>query len=175
MEEKPRPIDEIMAEMMRQYDRNPLKWGISISRGRGGYGDIFILSPEGELWQIKIDSVYKPQPLGMGMKVGGVEDSEKVISRKIPSYGFRPISRTHMNDLKEKILQDKPMDRTIREILSKKPAPLSEIGGAGVIHGPITLSDHSGYLSGRQMELDLKLKKSLDRLLYERGIGGIYV
>ncbi|MFQ5711295.1 MAG: hypothetical protein ACE5GD_05890 [Candidatus Geothermarchaeales archaeon] len=175
MASKLKPIEEIMAEMMRLYNKDPLGWGISVRMGRKGYGDIFVLSPKGELWQVKIDSVYKPKPLGLGVKVGGFEESRKVISAKIPPYGFRPISKGHLEELRKNILQRRPVDKTVRGILTESPAPIGELVSPGIMQGPISFSSGERYLSERQRELDKKLEKSLDELLHRRGLGSMYV
>ncbi len=167
-------LEQILTEMWSRYEENPVGWGITVRKAEGGYGDIFILSPDGRLWQIKIDSLYNPSPIGIGMEVGGAEESLKIMGKDTPLYGFRPVTGAQMRRLKENLQKRRPIDRTIRSILSKKPTILGDIKDSGIMGGPIIYSSHKGYLSEKQMELDHNLRKSLDKLLQRRGIGSMY-
>jgi hypothetical protein len=167
-------LAQILTEMWRRYEENPVGWGIALRKAEGGYGDIFILSPDGSLWQIKIDSLYNPRPIGLGMKVGGAEESREIIGESTPPYGFRPVTGAQMRRLRENLQRRRPIDGTIRSILSRKPMIPGDIRGSGIVSGPLIYSVHEGCLSDKQRELDLKLRKSLDKLLQRRGIGGMY-
>jgi len=46
--------------------------------------------------------------------------------------------------------------------------------GPGIAQGPIIHSNFHGYISSKQKELDSKLKRNLDKLLFREGIGGMH-
>lgn len=173
MRAKSRSLEEIMIETQRTYDEDPRGWGISLGMGKDGYGNIFISGPKG-LWQIKVDSIYKPKPIGVGARVGAVDEFKKLISTKIPSYGFRPINEDQMSRLREGMSRHRPLDEIVGEILSAKPSPLGKLRGPGIVQGPIIHSNFHGYMSSKQKELDSKLKRNLDKLLFREGIGGMH-
>src|SRR5215204_1202614 len=52
-----------------KYSTNQRKWNfiISTSSVKGAFFDAIVSNPD-EVWQLKIDSIYKPNPLVMGTK-----------------------------------------------------------------------------------------------------------
>ncbi|MHA1130646.1 MAG: hypothetical protein ACTSRC_17015 [Candidatus Helarchaeota archaeon] len=170
-------IKELLAEINAKYNKNPSGWNISVSRDhRSGYGNIFISNPI-HLWQIKIDSLYKPNPYGLGTHLGRPEDFAELIAPELPSFGFRPLLPTHLKKLQQRFEQKKPIDNIINDILSNKPVPLSHLQKpvANYLMGPIMHSSFEGYVSDKQKQLDRKLKRSLDDLLFSKGISQNYI
>jgi len=167
-------LKEQLAEIEQNYNRNPLNWNISIGRDQNNYGNIFISNPV-NIWQIKIDSLFKPNPAGVGMKLGPVEDFSDLISPSSPSFGFRPLLPTHLENLQKSIVQEKPINSIIDEILSEKPVAPDQSEHQNFIVGPLMHSSFQGYVSDKQKELDQKLKRGLDKLLYSQGIGLDYL
>lgn len=167
-------VKEILEEIERKYNRNPLGWNISIGRDPTGYGNIFISNPV-TIWQIKIDSLFKPNPYGMGMKLGPVEEFSDLIHPNSYSFGFRPLLPTHLKDLQRNIIQEKPINNVIDEILKEKPVPLSQSEEQSFLVGPVMHSSFQGYVSDKQKELDRKLKRNLDKLLQSQGVGRDYL
>ena len=58
-----------------------------------GFYDATITNPD-EVWQLKIDSLYKPLPIITGTKVD-IESTKmkKIIDRNIVPFGYRKINR----------------------------------------------------------------------------------
>ena len=168
-------IKELLAEIDRKYNKNPSDWNISIGKDpNSGYGDIFISNPV-NIWQIKIDSLYKPSPYGLGTKLGQTKDFSDLISSNSPSFGFRPLLPSHLKRLQRSVEREKPINQIVNEILSTKPVSINQLGKSNYLMGPILHSPFQGYVSDSQKQLDRKLKRSLDDLLLSKGIGYNYI
>jgi hypothetical protein len=167
-------IKELLAEIDAKYNKNPLGWQFSIGQdSQGGYGNIYISNPQ-KVWQIKIDSLYKPNPYGLGTQLGNTDEFNDLISSGLPSFGFRPLLPTHLKRLQHGFDQERPVNNIINEILNKKPVSIDQLGKSNYLMGPILHSPFKGYVSDKQKELDRKMKRSLDDLLLSRGIGQNY-
>jgi len=170
-----KPVKEVLEEIEKKYNRNPLDWNISIGRDQNNYGNIFISNPV-NIWQIKIDSLFKPNPSGLGMKLGPVEEFSDLVRPNQHSFGFRPLLPTHLEDLQRNIVQQKPINSIIDEVLGEKPVSLNQSEHTNpLLVGPVMHSSFQGYVSDKQKELDQKLKRSLDKLLQSQGIGLDYL
>ncbi|MDD1778521.1 MAG: hypothetical protein LUQ65_10170 [Candidatus Helarchaeota archaeon] len=169
-----KPLKELLAEIEQKYNRNPSNWNISIGRDQHNYGNIFISNPA-NVWQIKIDSLFKPNPAGVGMKLGPLEDFSDLISPSSPSFGFRPLLPTHLENLQKSIVQEKPINSIIDDILSEKPVSPNQSEHQNFIVGPVMHSSFQGYVSDKQKDLDRKLKRNLDDLLHAQGLGLDYL
>ena len=169
-------IKELLAEIDAKYNRDPLGWNISVGgQDPHGHGNIFI-SNKANIWQLKIDSLFKPNPYGVGSKLGSVDDFPELKSPalKNPSFGFRPFLPSHLDKLKRNFEQKKPINQVIDEIMNTKPVSTNQMTKSNYLMGPIMHSSHQGYVSDRQKELDKKLRKNLDSLLLSKGIGYQY-
>lgn len=163
--------EEIMQEIMQEYDADPRHWSVSIGRSRDErYYDIFIARGS-ELWQIKVDTLFKPSPIGIGAKI---EIEQKKIE-KLPlpfSYGFRPIPR----EFKE-LHGSEDLAGIIERILKSDPVPTSKIGKQGFVQGPVAIKGSLlspqplSYISEQQKTLDRKLTQELSSLLFKRYSG----
>ncbi len=127
---------------------------------------MFISNPL-EVWQVKVDSIYKPKPVGLGMKVGGRAEARGILSNNRPSFGFRPISEEVIG----KILGhgEGDLNPALGGILKTEPKRLSEIRTPVVASGPINFGTRFP-LSKRQIELDQTLRSNLKDLLFKKGL-----
>ncbi len=161
--------EDVLKELAKKYERSPGGWSVLVRENRSGYSDFFISTAD-ELWQLKVDSLYRPNAKAMGMRVGGKEEARKVASDSTPAFGFRSLPP----DLLERFLggdfEREEFTEIIDRVLKEKPVRLSEIDSPGLVQGPIQFG-WKGYLSDQQKLLDLKLKRSLDRKLFEEGLG----
>ena len=92
--------DKVIAKyLFEKYCTNPKNWNFVISRS--GLSDGFFdatVSNTDEVWQLKIDSIYKPVPMMIGTKVD--LDSTMVQRRINPDtapFGFRKLGCTRDN------------------------------------------------------------------------------
>jgi len=168
-------VEEILAEIKNLYNKNPLGWQISINRDPQNYGNILVFNKNfNSLWQIKLDSLYRPNSLGLGAKIKDIELKDKINKLNLPNFGYRPLLDEQLKNLQSKIMEKKPIDKIIIDILSNDPVPMKNIESEIALEGPVTFSP-PGYISSKQKELDLKLKHDLDRLKYKRGLGLQYI
>ncbi|MHA1265491.1 MAG: hypothetical protein ACTSRS_09675 [Candidatus Helarchaeota archaeon] len=167
-------IKELLEEIEFKYNQNPKDWSILVGgQDHHGHGNIFI-SNKVNVWQIKVDSLFKPNPYGVGMKLGNVEDFHELIRPNDPSFGFRSLLPSHLDLLRRNVERQKPINEVIDKILSTPPVPLNQMKNNHYLMGPILHSSFKGYISERQKELDRKLRKNLNDLLLSRGIGYQY-
>jgi len=156
-----RSADEILQEVMKKYEKDPRGWHVFVSSDRI-YPTFLITSPK-ESWMIKIESRFKPYPLGKGIKL----DTKIKVPFHQPTYGFRPLSP---EDIKKLFLfRKKPQElkSILDSLLRKPPSPLSEIRTPGVLGGPISFSDLS-WISEEQRKLEQKLTKELEKHIYRK-------
>ena len=164
---KYKPAKRTFEELTRKYNKNPKGWMMAAGHDDRGYFDIFVSNPN-EVWQVKVDSIYKPTPVGLGMKVGGKAEARKVLSDKEPSFGFRPVSENLIESIVNNREED--MSSVLSQILKVEPMRLSEIRSPVIAGGPIGHGDKF-RLSKKQAEMDLELRKNLKRLMFKEGIG----
>jgi hypothetical protein len=166
-------LDAVMAEILKLYDKNPQGWKILVGRDDAGYGSILIQTPEG-LWEIKVDSLWKPNPIGVGAKIDKVGELEQIVGES-PHFGFRPVPKDYVKTLKEAIEDHRPVDDIIKSLLSQKPAAVNKLRSTGVLSGPVIYRPEIPYISDKQLELDVLLRRNLNTMLNRNGIGGMYV
>jgi hypothetical protein len=158
---------ELFRKILLRYNKDPKGWDFLVGRSREGFFD-FLISHDREVWQIKLDTLYKPEPLGVGAKVGRVE--KKIFDHPY-SFGFRPISEEQIRELAEARVSTK----IIKDILESKPRPIDEIKTPGMVQGPITFSGSPvDFISEKHRALDMKLRKDLEKLLTRSGIMTAY-
>ena len=156
------PAEDAMERLLQKYNRDPKGWRVSIGDDPHGYVDVFVRSPR-EFWQIKLDSLYKPTPLGTAAKIGGPSNKRKV-DEGVPDFGFRPIPE----DLFRRLLEPHTRGPDIAaEILRRDPMRLADIRAPAIASGPIGLGAN---LSKRQGDLDADLRANLRKMLHRRGM-----
>lgn len=162
--------EEALAKLLKRYDRNPKGWSFLLSKG-SNFWDILFLGPE-ESWQIKVDTIFKPKPLGVGVKL------EERLSPPLPKaalknfpYGFRPLPPAALESLAKKVEAGelRPEDAA-EELLDRlqrtKPVPRAKIPPRALTAiGPHFLLPRTPHLSDKQKELDMRLEAELKKLL----------
>jgi hypothetical protein len=161
------PIEELWKEIIRKYDKKPRGWRALTYRSPSGFYDVLLSNPQ-EAWLMKQDTIYKPNPLGFGVKL---EHAPEIPIAKPLSYGFRhfPIERiertvelmTKMKASPEEIV--KAVNHVLRDIVSSAPIPTYKIIKPGILEGPLYLKDLEN-LSKEQRELSRKLDLQLRRM-----------
>ena len=74
--------------LLDRYSRNPRGWSFVVSPAqRYGFFDAFFSSPE-EAWHLKLDSVFKPQPLMLGAETDLT--GKRVPENTVP-FGYRAL------------------------------------------------------------------------------------
>jgi hypothetical protein len=169
-----KPVDLLMKEILKKYNKDSVGWHVLVGKGSKGYYDVFITSPK-ELWQIKLDTIYRANPMGLGARIGKNRESAELF-RGIPDYGLRPLSKKVMAMMMSVIKRGTPPMRVLREVMSVDPKPNSEITTPWVLQGPVMHSvEPLELISDKQKELDAKMNRELERLLHKKRFGEMYV
>lgn len=166
------PVDLLMRRLSLKYNEDPKDWRVLVSEPKGSHNDIFISTGK-ELWQVKVDSLYKSKPVGLGMKVGGEKEATRIVDGDIPSYGLRPLPEDLISRFIDGAIGNEDIVPIVDRVLKSEPRRIADIDTPAVLQGPLRYG-LPAELSGKQRELNTKLKRSLDRLLFEKGIGKEY-
>jgi len=162
------PAEIMLERLFKRYNKNPKGWNFSVGKGHEDKFFDILISHGKDVWQIKLDTLYKPNPLGVGVKVGR---SGKVFDNPY-SFGFRPIPQKFI----PKLLDTGFSSDITEEIMRKRPQPIDQIKTPGIVQGPITFSRSSlDFISERHEKLDNKLRVELDKLLGRSGVMSAYV
>ena len=103
--------------LFEKYSSNPKNWNFVIStRAHGdGFFDATVSSTD-EVWQLKIDSIYKPLPMVLGTKVD--IDSTK-IERRLRGgsapFGYRKLDPSVMMTLLRQLSEEQQLNATAKE------------------------------------------------------------
>src|SRR5713101_991301 len=79
--------------LFEKYSSNPKNWNFLISASplRDGFFDATVSNVD-EVWQLKIDSIYKPVPIILGAKVDlDAAKIERKMSNSSQAFGYRKI------------------------------------------------------------------------------------
>jgi hypothetical protein len=166
------PVDQLMRKLSSKYNTNPADWTILIGEPKGTHNDIFISTGK-ELWQVKVDSLYRSRPIGLGIKVGGEEEASKVIKEEEPTYGLRPIPENMIRKFIDGTIGQEDIVPIVDKVLKSEPRRVADIESSAILQGPVQFGGPT-ELSSKQRDLNMKLNRSLDRLLFEKGIGKEY-
>ncbi|MHA1146427.1 MAG: hypothetical protein ACTSRW_16945 [Candidatus Helarchaeota archaeon] len=167
-------VQEILYEIMKLYNKDPLDWHMSVNRDKFNNGNIFVSNPNHGVWQVKLDSLFKPRSLGVGMKIGN-PDEASLVQRQSPSFGFRPLLSEQLERLKNDLLDKNPINALISDVLRNDPVPIEKTLRSPLsLQGPILFSNKPDFISDKQKELDRKLRNDLRRLLARNDQGQYY-
>jgi hypothetical protein len=101
--------------LFEKYCSNPRNWNFVISRSSlsDGFFDATISSTD-EVWQLKIDSIYKPVPMLIGTKI---DIDSTTIQRKINTdsapFGYRKLDVPMITDIFKKLNQEQEQQKNI--------------------------------------------------------------
>ena len=88
------------------------KIGISLSTSplRDGFFDATVSNVD-EVWQLKIDSIYKPVPIILGAKVDlDATKIERKMSNSSPAFGYRKLEPSLMMNILKKLTQEQQIN-----------------------------------------------------------------
>src|SRR5919108_5756311 len=110
--------DRIIAKyLFEKYCSNPKNWNFVISTSplSDGFFDATVSSTD-EVWQLKIDSIYKPLPLVIGTKVD--IDSTKIerrLSGGSAPFGYRKLDPSVMMTLLRQLSEEQQLNAAAKE------------------------------------------------------------
>ncbi len=169
--------DKILAKnIFQKYAVNPKNWNfiISTTSMNDGFFDATITNPD-EVWQLKIDSLYKPLPIITGTKVD-IESTKmkKIMNKNIVPFGYRKIDPPMLMNLFKKISEE-------QEIIAKKDInfvngelnsflgslePTVPMKGTDYLYGPFLFTDkniidNNPYQKNISEKLATNMKKKI--------------
>lgn len=145
-------LSKIREEIWKKYNEDPRNWSFWISRDKKGeFYDLFIIHSN-ECYLIKLDTIYKPNPLGLGKKMKVDSD----FTSKLPESGFRKMDKSELEEL-----FNKPKKLFEREPTSFENLKENEVG----FMGPQFMSQEPIQISEEQKKLDEKLSGELRKLM----------
>ncbi|NOJ29777.1 MAG: hypothetical protein DA328_06380 [Nitrososphaeraceae archaeon] len=135
--------------LFHKYSSNPKNWNFIISTTpiRDHFFDAIISSPN-EVWQLKLDSIYKPNPFIVGTKIDNIDSNQidKNINTKITTFGYRKINDNKILNLL-KTLSEEQQDNSNKDHNISLNSLLSEIEpvapkqGDNYIYGPFLFTN----------------------------------
>ncbi len=152
-----------VSEMIfKRYVRNPNSWSYTVSPSRSnGFYDAVVASPEVS-WQLKLDTIFKPNPLVLGT-MSEVDLRGYTVPAPL-SFGYREVSPTIARDLEE----EGPATPGLVELLARLSPVVPEAGRA-YAHGPFVLTKSARPpLGDGQARVDDRLTSDMLRLVRTR-------
>jgi hypothetical protein len=153
--------------LFNKYSTNQRKWNfiISTSQVKDSFFDAIVSNPD-EVWQLKIDSIYKPNPLVMGTKI--TADSS-IIEKKINTtqFGYRKLDADVFKNFLTNISKDEnnnsinntDINVRLNSLLSSLD-PVKPIKGQNYLYGPFIFTEK------RMTKFDNKQDEISDKLSY---------
>ena len=146
--------DKVIARhLFERYCSNPKNWNfvVSTSSRRDGFFDAMVSNTD-EVWQLKLDSIYKPLPLVVGTKIDMDSTTiERGISPNAVPFGFRKLDPPVIMDILKKVTEeqearmnvhnmeaefDDQLYSIIRSLKTVKPT-----SGNNYVYGPFIFTD----------------------------------
>ena len=144
--------DVILAKhLFKKYSSNPRDWNFLISTTpiRDSFFDA-IVSNSNEVWQLKIDSIYKPTPIVMGTKIDSdyTKFERRLKKNNGTPFGYRKLEQsTVMKFLKQlseeqqnTSLKDVDVNNHLNTILSSIK-PVKPTKGHNYLYGPFIFTE----------------------------------
>ena len=148
-----------------KYSTNQRKWNfiISTSPVKDAFFDAIVSNPD-EVWQLKIDSIYKPNPLVMGTKT--TTDST-IIEKKLENtsqFGYRKLESNVLKNLRtiseeenNNSINTMDVNFRINSLLSSLD-PVKPIKGHNYLYGPFIFTEKKmAKFNNKQDEISEKL------------------
>ncbi len=184
---KKKKADEVMEEFHKEYQEDPSNWSFWMSPPPNSkdFYEAYIIHGD-EAFFLKLDSIYSPNPVGVGTKLKIEEDQLK---KNLPEFGFRKFEKEEVEkflenlpnpkdyESKEDFKKDlKKSQKNITEnALEKDPVPFEPLKNKGEIAaiGPYSPESPLDYVSEKQKELREELSKKLNKII-NRDYPGYY-
>jgi hypothetical protein len=123
---------EITDLINRRYARNPNGWSYTVSPARSnGFYDV-VVAGEDESFQLKMDTLFKPNPLVLGSR-SAIDLRRYSVSVPL-SFGYREVDPVVARDLGAGV-----RNRSLVDLLSSIAPVVPEVGRA-YAHGPFVLT-----------------------------------
>ncbi len=158
--------------LFEKYSSNPRNWSFLISANplRDGFFDATISNVD-EVWQLKIDSIYKPIPIIIGAKVDlDATRIERRIGTASPAFGYRKLEPSVMMTMLRQLTQEQKknaeggLGNYINSLLASLE-PVAPVVGGNYAYGPFVFTNGNSVTSEYQKhvadELSHRLRDNL--------------
>lgn len=180
-------LDKIMEDFYEEYQEDPRGWNFWVSSPptSDDFYEAYIIHGD-EAFFLKIDSIYTPNPVGVGVELK-IERDQLVES--LPDFGFRKFDWDETRDLldnlpkpegyesKEDFIKDLNEFRIdlVGRAMDMDPMPFEspEDQGGLITLGPYSKENPLSYVSEKQEELKKDLSRKLERII-QRNHPGYY-
>jgi len=156
--------EALYRRLIDAYSRDPRGWSFTICPSRGdSFFDAQVTGTD-ESWRLKIDSIFKPSPLALGVKS---EPTARAGSPLPLSFGFRKFDSKEAPSLLSG--SEDGMSRLLSFLGSVTPVVPTMPGS--YLQGPYVYSNRplpTARVSGEQERVDDRLSQELRRLLRKR-------
>lgn len=171
---KRKKAKELLEESFQEYRKDPRGWSFWVSP-EADPPEMYLIHGD-VAYFLKVDSLFTPNPIGVGAKFG-LEEGQ--LSESLPEYGFRQLSRGEMENLFEDLPSPAEIEsreefketvkevgkRTGKRLMEKEPTvPPPKRPEKPTFLGPHRRGDPLDYVSDRQRELKRDLERELERL-----------
>jgi hypothetical protein len=153
--------------LIEKYTKNPKGWNFTIGPAiKDSFFDALVTGPE-ESWQLKIDSIFKPNPAMLGAQVEGSVSKATAV---FPDYGYRKLDpEILLNILQEQDGSDSIESSNSLDKLIASVEPTAPVPGASYAQGPFVFTNRKILgVSENQKKLDERLNSELRNLLREK-------
>jgi len=158
--------------LFERYSANAHDWRfeISVSERSGSFFDAIVSSPN-EVWQLKIDSIYKPNPLIIGTKID-VDPIKFSNDKNAFSFGYRKLDpirlqKALVNEVSES--ENKALDSLLASLITsvepEVPRPNNSYAYGPFIFGQNSLTSVDNHQRNISEKLANRLREKL-RSLY---------
>jgi hypothetical protein len=150
--------------LLEKYAKNPKGWNFTIGPApKDAFFDALVSNPD-ESWQLKIDSIFRPNPAVLGARVEGATSKHP---GPFPSYGYRKLDP----EIVLKVLNEQDEydpERSIEKLITSLE-PTAPVPGASYAQGPFVFTNQKFLgISESQKKLDDRLGSELRNLLREK-------
>jgi hypothetical protein len=157
--------------LFEKYSSNPKNWNFLISTIplRDGFFDATVSNVD-EVWQLKIDSIYKPVPMILGAKVDlDATRIERRISNNSPAFGYRKLEPSFMMNILKKLTQEQQINANkeadINNYINSALGSLETVApvtGGNYAYGPFVFTERNPVSSNEyQKQVSDKLALQL--------------
>jgi hypothetical protein len=148
--------------IFRRYSQNPNGWSYTIYPSKSNdFYDAIVASPD-ESWQLKLDTVFKPNPLVLGSK-SELDLRRYAVSLPL-SFGYREMSPAAVRDLGGQGMEAPGLAALLASL-----APVVPEAGRAYAHGPFVLTGGERPIHDQaQARLDERLTSDMLKLMRTR-------
>lgn len=161
--------------LLEKYSKKPNGWSFTVfpsAKEDNGFFGALVGGPD-EVWQLKLDSIFKPNPMILGAKVD--MDPTKVANHGLFPYGYRKLDQRTIVELLQALADSDDGSTTLHrdrylidQILGKMKPVAPETGGS-YAEGPFVITNRENLgITSSQKQLEDKLSLELRKLLRNR-------